>query len=65
LAAFVLYLRPHPFPGFGGLTNIGIVTLVYIVQALVVYTVLHGRKASPFETHAQRVHVIGLTVKCC
>jgi hypothetical protein len=62
-AAFVIYIRQHPFPGFAGLINIGIVTLVYASQAIFVYTMLYGRNRNPFETHAGRLHTIGLAVK--
>jgi len=63
--AYVIYVKQHPFPGFAGLINIGVITLVYAVQALVVYLVLYGKKANPFETHAGRVRTIGLAVKSC
>ena len=62
-AAFVIYLRRDPFPGFAGLINLGAITLVYAVNAATVYWMLYGRKANPFETHAGRLHTIGLTVK--
>lgn len=62
-AAFVIYIQQHPFPGFAGLVNIVVVTLVYALNAFVVYTVLYGRNRNPFETHAGRLHTIGLTVK--
>jgi len=63
--AYVIYLQQHPFPGFAGLINIGAMTLVYAVQALVVYLVLYGKKANPFETHAGRLRTIGRGVKAC
>jgi hypothetical protein len=62
-AAFVLYIRQHPFPGFAGLVNIGAITVVYAINAFVVYMTLYGRKRNPFETHTGRLHTIGLTVK--
>lgn len=62
-AAFVIYIRQHPFPGFGGFINLGVVTLVYALNAFVVYMVLYGTKANPFETHTRRLRRIGLTVK--
>jgi hypothetical protein len=64
-AAFVIYLQQHPFLGFAGLINIGGVTLVYALNAFVVYAVLYGKKPNPYETHAGRVHTIGLVVKSC
>ena len=62
-AAFVIYIRQHPFPGFAGLINLGGITLVYAANAFTVYLVLYGKKPNPFETHAGRLHTIGLTVK--
>jgi hypothetical protein len=60
LAAFVIYIQSKPFPGFA---LIGVLTLVYASQAFVVYRALYGKKSNPFETHAGRVHRIGVTVK--
>jgi hypothetical protein len=62
-AAFVIYIQQHPFRGFKGYVNIGIITLVYALNAFVVYMMLYGKKMNPFETHAGRLHTIGLTVK--
>lgn len=62
-AAFVVYLQRHPFLGFAGLVNIGGITLVYALNAFVVYQMLYGKKANPFETHAGRLRTIGLAVK--
>ena len=62
-AAFVLYLRLHPFLGFAGFINLGALTLVYALNAFVVYMTLHGKKRNPFGTHEGRLHMIGLTVK--
>jgi MFS family permease len=62
-AAFVLYIRQHPFPGFAGFVNLGVITLIYALNAFSVYTMLYGRNKNPFETHAVRLHTIGLAVK--
>lgn len=62
-AAFVFYLQRHPFVGFAGLVNIGGITLVYALQAAIVYAMLYGKKSNPFETHEGRVRTIGLVVK--
>src|SRR5687767_12145633 len=62
-AAFVIYIQRHPFPGFAGLINIGGVTLIYALNAFVVYRMLYGKKMHPFETQAGRLHRIGLAVK--
>jgi hypothetical protein len=69
-AAFVIYIQQHSLPGLAGLINIGLIsigaiTLVYALQAFVVYAMLYGKKSNPFETHAGRVRTIGLVVKSC
>jgi hypothetical protein len=61
-AAFVIYLQQDPVAGFIGRIYLGAVTLVYALNALVLYRVLYGKK-NPFETHADRLRAIGLTVK--
>jgi hypothetical protein len=60
---FVIYILRHPFSGFAGLVNIGVITLVYVLEGSVVYAVLYGKKPNPFETHAGRLRTIGLVVK--
>ena len=62
-AVFMLDIQQRPFPGFAGLVSIGAITLVYAVNASVVYRMLYGKKRNPFETHARRLNAIGLTVK--
>jgi hypothetical protein len=44
------------------LTAIGSVTLVYALNAFIIYKYLYGRK-NPLVTHEGRVHTIGVTVK--
>jgi hypothetical protein len=61
-AGLVIYVQREPFQGFA---LIGVLTLVYALQAFVVYTTLYGKRTNPLETHAHRVHTIGLTVKVC
>jgi MFS family permease len=61
-AGLVVYVRPEPSPGFALL---GVLTLVYALEAVVVYRALYGRNANPLETYARRRHTIGLTVKVC
>jgi hypothetical protein len=63
MVALVLYIRQHPFPGFGGFLNIGITTLVYALNASVVYWWLYGRKRNPLETHADRIQATGVVVR--
>ena len=62
-AAFLIYIHQYPFPGFAGPITFGAVTLIYAVNAATVYWMLYGRKSNPFETHAGRLHTIGLAVK--
>lgn len=63
--AFVIYTQQHPFTESPGLIYIGGITLVYALQAFVVYTMLYGKKPNPFETRAGHVRTIGLVAKCC
>jgi hypothetical protein len=62
-AAFVFYIRQHPFPGFAGLISLAGVTLIYAAIALVVYVMVYGRNRNPLDTHAGRLHSIGVAVK--
>lgn len=61
--AFVIHFRRRPIPGSDGLIYIGGITLVYALQAFVVYAVLYGKKPNPFEAPAGRLRTIGLVVK--
>jgi hypothetical protein len=61
--ALVLYVRVHPFPGFGGFTNIVVITLVCALNAFLVYGCLYGRNRNAVATHADRLYAIGLVVK--
>jgi hypothetical protein len=62
-AVLVIYIQRNPFPGFAGLINFGMVTLVYALSAFVVYMMMYGRNRNPVETHAGRLHAISVTVK--
>jgi hypothetical protein len=62
-AAFVFYIRQHPFPGFAGLISLAGVTLIYVAIALVTYVMVYGRNRNPLDTHAGRLHSIGVAVK--
>jgi hypothetical protein len=64
-AALVLYIRQHPFPGFGGLTNLAVITPVCALNALIVYGCLYGRNRNPVATHEDRLYAIGVIVKSC
>jgi hypothetical protein len=57
---YVIYVQQEPFPGYA---LIGVLTLTYAAQAVVVYRKLYGRKGNPLETHAERAHAIAMTVK--
>lgn len=63
-AALVVYIRQQPFPGFAGFVNLGGITMVYALNAFVVYVMLYGKKPNPFETHERRVRTIRLAVRC-
>ncbi len=62
-AAFVFYIQQRPFPGFAGYINIGVVTLVYVLNAVVVYTMLYGRRRKPFESPTARLHSMNVGIK--
>lgn len=64
-AAQVIYIRQHPFPGFGGLANIEIITLIYALNAFFVYGYVYGRNRNPVATHADRLYAIGVVVRIC
>ena len=63
--ALVIYIQRNPFPGFGGYLNVGVVTLVYALEAFVVCRLLYGRKFNPLETHERHARQIGVGVKAC
>jgi hypothetical protein len=47
----------------GALTSIGGITLVYALNAFVVYKMLYGRKINPLETHPGHLRTMRLAVK--
>jgi hypothetical protein len=61
-AGFVIYVQERPFKGFA---LVGILTLVYALEAFVVYTMLYGKKINALETNADSVRAIGVGVKAC
>ena len=63
-AALVFYIRQHPFPGFGGLTNLAIITPIYAFNAFLVYGCLYGKNRNPVATHEDRLYAMGMIVKC-
>ena len=62
-AGFVIYLQRHSLLGFASLITLGCITMVYALNAFVVYLMLYGKRPNPSETHAARLHTIGLVVK--
>jgi hypothetical protein len=60
-AAFVIYLRQHPFAGFAGFVNLAVVTLQYAVFAYLIYAKLYGKK-NPLETREDRTHLLGVVL---
>jgi uncharacterized membrane protein len=62
-AAFVIFMQGRPSANLAGLINLGGVTLVYALTGFVVYTVLYGKNRNSLETHASRMHTIGIAVK--
>ncbi len=63
LVALVLYVRQHPFPGYGGFTNLVIITLVWTFFAFLVYGCLYGRNRFPLATYSDRLQTIGVLVR--
>lgn len=64
-AAFLIYVQQHPFPGFAGpLRHLGPLTLAYALHAFIAYKCIYG-KNNRLNTHADRLHLMGLTVKIC
>jgi len=61
-AAFVIYIEQHPFSGFAGLKSMLGITFVYALAGCVAYKYLYGKK-NPLQTHENRVHTIGVTVR--
>jgi MFS family permease len=62
-AAFVIHIQQHPLPGFPGYYLLRAVTLVYALNAFVVYWLLYRRKRWPLETSAYRMRAVGVQVK--
>ena len=62
-AAFIVSIQQHPLPGFPGYRLLGIITLVYALNAFVVYWLLYRRKRWPLETPAYRMQAVEVQVK--
>jgi hypothetical protein len=62
-AVFTFYIARDPFPGFAGpFVNVGLVTLMYLLFACVVYWVMYVRRAGPLETHSSRMQLMSNVV---
>jgi hypothetical protein len=61
-AAFAITLQ-HTFPRFPGYFFLGTITLVYALNAFVVYWLLYRRKRWPLETRAYRMQAVGVQIK--
>ncbi len=59
----MIYIQQHPFAGFSGYRLLGIVTLVYALNAFLVYWLLYRRKRWPLETRAYRMQAVEVQVK--
>jgi amino acid transporter len=62
-AVAVFSLPRSPFPGFASVVSIVSITLVYALNAFVVYAVLYGKRPNRFETPENRARTMSLTVK--
>ncbi|HKE97041.1 MAG TPA: hypothetical protein VKB34_22220 [Povalibacter sp.] len=61
-AGLVIYLRQHPFPGFGGFANLGIITIMYAFNAFLIFKQMYGRK-HPLQTQEDRVLTLGAKIR--
>ena len=59
----VLYIRQDPFPGFGGYTNIFVVTVVNLFIAVIIVQTLYGKRRDPYQASEDRLWQIELLVK--
>lgn len=60
LVSVVMWLQPTPMPGFA---LIGVLTLVYALQAFLVFRALYGKRSNPLEAQAIRAQTIGVKVR--
>ncbi len=61
-AAFAIAFQ-HTFPRFPGYFFLGTITLVYALNAFIVYWLLYRRKRWPLETRAYRMQAVGVQIK--
>ncbi|MDE2184958.1 MAG: hypothetical protein KGJ78_18240 [Alphaproteobacteria bacterium] len=62
-AAFMIHVQQHPVAGFSGYYFLRVITLVFALNAFVVYWALYRRKKWPLETPAYRAQEVGIAVK--
>lgn len=61
---FVVMIEQDPFPGFAGyLINVVVITLLYVLTAVVIRMQVYGKKANPYQSHQERMRNIGINVK--
>ena len=58
-----IYIQQHPVPGFFGYSLLGDVTLVYALNAFLLYWLVYRRKGWPLETPAYRMRAVEVQVK--
>ncbi len=58
-----IYIQHHPVPGFFGYSLLSSVTLVYVLNAFLVYGLVYRRKKWPLETPAYRMRAVEVQVK--
>ena len=62
-AAFIVSIQQHSLTRFPGYLLLGMITLVYALNAFVVYWLLYRRKRWPLETQAYRMQAVEVQVK--
>ena len=62
-AAFVIHIQQHNVAGLPGYLLLGVITLVYALNAFAVYWLLYRRKKWPLETRAYRMQAVEVQVK--
>jgi hypothetical protein len=64
--ALLAYIEKHPFPGFAGLPlNAAVVTLMYVMMAVAIYTTIRKMSSSPLQGREDRMRAVGVAVQVC
>jgi len=63
VATAMIHIQQHPIPRFNGFSVLGIVTLVFALNAFIVHWLLYRRKKWPLETRAYRMRAVGWQIK--